>query len=586
LKNPGKRTWLKSSLFRKQLLTFGLGMLPILFLGLYFFNSGVKALRAEITSSLNAQVVSFMYTFDKEFLGIKQNLYNSYEDFDLNRLAYFSNFLTGYERVDAMRNLQARLFAVQNSSRYIENVSVYFRDIQKVVGSNGKIDDVPAGEYEQLAILSKQQDQLVKVVESRLMMVDSSPYGRRKDEVLPAFIFVVNLSSAELMNALEYVNTYEEGWVYLYNSDQSFKLYVSKGLDAADQPLLSNSAVPDQSAGMTTTIAGASFLSFSSTSEIADLKISKFVREQEIIKPMNNFMVLFWIFFTMILVILVLYSYLSYRSFYRPISDMMYAFRELQNGVFTVRLKTDSKDEFAYIYDSFNKTAEDLKEMIDNVYEKELLLQRAKLKQLQAQINPHFLYNSFFILRGRIEAEDTEGAASFCEKLGRYFEYITRVDRDEVCLPEEADHAKIYTDIQATRFGSRLKVVFDETPAQFADLVVPRLIMQPILENMFKYSFDSHIGESLISVRYFPLGDLLKVYFDDNGNGMQSEPIAELNRRLALQVAEGEVSGLLNIHKRIQLKFGAASGLILQASELGGLCVVMTIDRNGGKHSV
>jgi two-component system, sensor histidine kinase YesM len=586
LKNPGKRTWLKSSLFRKQLLTFGFGMLPILFLGLYFFNSGVKALRAEITSSLNAQVVSFMYTFDKEFLGIKQNLYNSYEDFDLNRLAYFSNFLTRYEKVEAMRNLQARLFAVQNSSRYIENVSVYFRDIKKVVGSNGRIDDVPDGDYEQLAILSKQQDQLVKVVESRLMMVDSSPYGRRKDEVFPAFIFVVNLSSAELMNALKAVNTYEEGWVYLYNSDQSFKLYVSKGLNPADQPLLVNSTVPDQSAGMTTTIAGSSFLTFSSASEIADVKISKFVHEQEIIKPMNNFMVLFWIFFTMILMILVLYSYLSYRSFYRPISDIMYAFRELQNGVFTVRLKTDSKDEFSYIYDSFNKTAEDLKEMIDNVYEKELLLQRAKLKQLQAQINPHFLYNSFFILRGRIEAEDTEGAASFCEKLGRYFEYITRVDRDEVYLPEEAAHAKIYTDIQATRFGSRLKVVFEETPAQYADLVVPRLIMQPILENIFKYSFDSHIGESLISVRYFPQGDCLQVYFDDNGNGMQSEPIAELNRRLALHVAEGEVSGLLNIHKRIQLKFGAASGLILQASELGGLCVVMTIDRNGGKHSV
>ncbi|GJM75129.1 hypothetical protein HMSSN036_73450 [Paenibacillus macerans] len=104
------------------------------------------------------------------------------------------------------------------------------------------------------------------------------------------------------------------------------------------------------------------------------------------------------------------------------------------------------------------------------------MAQRAELKQLQSQINPHFLYNSFFILNTMAKTGDTERIEQFTTLLGEYFEFVTRNASDLVALEQEIHHARMYAEIQELRFSRRIQVRFDTLPDELRSIPVPRLI--------------------------------------------------------------------------------------------------------------
>lgn len=132
-----------------------------------------------------------------------------------------------------------------------------------------------------------------------------------------------------------------------------------------------------------------------------------------------------------------------------------------------------------------NDMEDRLSRLIEEVYVQKNLTQKAQLKQLQAQINPHFLYNSFFTLSRRIKRQDYDNAEEFARHLGNYFKYLTRDGSDFIALRQEVEHAKSYATIQQARFSSRVRVCFEQLPDSCSGLMVPRLILQPLLENSF-----------------------------------------------------------------------------------------------------
>ena len=125
----------------------------------------------------------------------------------------------------------------------------------------------------------------------------------------------------------------------------------------------------------------------------------------------------------------------------RLLTLLMDAFNEMKKGNLNSRIHHSSKNEFSYIYEAFNDTEDKLNKLIDEVYVQKNLVQKAQMKQLQAQINPHFLYNSFFILSRRIKREDIEGAEKLSIHLSNYFKYLTRDGADYIMLYQEVVHA-------------------------------------------------------------------------------------------------------------------------------------------------
>lgn len=269
------------------------------------------------------------------------------------------------------------------------------------------------------------------------------------------------------------------------------------------------------------------------------------------------------------------------RTVGQPVDGLQSAFREAGNGHFSVRLPAQRIQEFDQLARGFNAMAEHIDGLIDTNYRQTIRLQTAELKRLQAQINPHFLYNSFYFLRHLISSDEQEVAEEFCRYLGKYFQYITRSDQGTLSLREEVDHAVNYLIIQLMRFGDTVEADVQPLPEDLQALAVPRLIVEPVVENCFKYGLNTTEDRGRIRLRYEEDEQSVSVIIENNGNDLTDEAIDRLRASLELPADETtSFTGLINTHHRLKLFFGQPTGVEVTRSTLGGLMVRLRLGRS------
>ena len=203
---------------------------------------------------------------------------------------------------------------------------------------------------------------------------------------------------------------------------------------------------------------------------------------------------------------------------------------------------------------------------------------------MQYQINPHFLYNSYFILRAMLYDEEYDQAIQLSGLLGKYLRYITCSGQEYALLQEEIDHAQAYAQIQQIRFLHAVTVKFDQCPEDRLSLRVPRLILQPLIENAFGHGMKA-MENGVIAVSFETLhGGALEIRVEDNGQSLTDEALLSLQRRV--DSGETEQNGgiaLVNIQKRLQFVYNRQSRLLLYRSKMGGLgCAIHIEPLEGG----
>ena len=284
------------------------------------------------------------------------------------------------------------------------------------------------------------------------------------------------------------------------------------------------------------------------------------------------------IYYILVLLVTLLLMMLLYAIVRSPLRKLRMALRSIEKGELNKRLPSTSISDFRYVNDQFNAMGARLEDLVDREYTLRLLHIKAELRQLQYQINPHFLYNTYFTLRALLEEEETEQAAAFADLLGRYLKYTTSSNREYATLGEEIDHAKIYAGIQQMRFSQRIDLQWEMEPERFRDLKVPKLILQPLIENAFEHGLKRMLEGGIIRVS-LDRTDGVVIHVEDNGQSLTDERLEELSARLRQNNdQEGEDSvALLNINRRLQILFAEQSGLTVSRSELGGMKATVTI---------
>lgn len=264
----------------------------------------------------------------------------------------------------------------------------------------------------------------------------------------------------------------------------------------------------------------------------------------------------------------------------RPVRDLVQGFESAGQGDLSVQMSDYGSREFLSLSSGFNGMMDRLNELITQNYRQKILLQQAQLRQLHSQIEPHFLYNSFFMLRHTIAADDIDKAEKICDYLGNYFRFITRLEHELLPLEEEFANTMNYIAIQEMRFEPHLTMDIQPPPENLKRLRVPALILQPLIENAIVHGVPKREGR--IRLSFHDSENLLCVCVEDNGS-IADERIEQLN---AMPADENSVSGahaLRNIHNRLRLRYGSACGLRFRRSELGGLCVEMYLQK---RHSI
>ncbi|WMT39455.1 histidine kinase [Paenibacillus sp. D2_2] len=313
------------------------------------------------------------------------------------------------------------------------------------------------------------------------------------------------------------------------------------------------------------------------SSSLLGATLVAYVPESSFLGPIRWYTRLYILLAGTSLLVVLIFSVWLYNLVHKPMLRLTGAFRKLEKGSFNTLLSYDRKDEFHYLYQQFNRMSSRLEELINEAYEHEMRLNRAELKQLQAQINPHFLYNIFFLLNRIIKLEDMENAKRLTKYLGQFFRFITRNKEDEVQLKEEMAHIEAYIGIQSIRFGSKLSVQMEKISVGAESTLVPRLILQPIVENAFEYGLEDHPHKGILEIYWELQKDSLCLHVEDNGESLTDAMLDKLVSGLQGRATEGETTGILNIHRRIQLKFGSEYGLSVRRSHLGGLHVIVRL---------
>jgi two-component system sensor histidine kinase YesM len=236
-------------------------------------------------------------------------------------------------------------------------------------------------------------------------------------------------------------------------------------------------------------------------------------------------------------------------------------------GDFTVRCPEGAKDEAGRLSETFNQMAENINILVQKVYEEHLMKREAELKSLQMQINPHFLYNTLETINWMARVHGTEDIGIMVKSLGDLMR-ATINDKDYVMLADEINSLNNYLKIQKYRYGNKFEAGFEIDP-NTKKLYVPKLILQPLVENAIYHGIEPSIEKGVIQIKTMLDNKELIITVYDSGIGMTHDTIS---RVLDINSKEDNFTshsiGLQNVIRRIKTLFGDDYGLEIH-SELG-----------------
>ncbi|QNU68817.1 histidine kinase [Ruminiclostridium herbifermentans] len=551
-------------------------MIPIYMLGMYIYKWSLHNVRNEISKTNIAQVSFYLESLEMEIDRIKILQYDCLNDENLNKLSARYGIMGQYEINESLRQLHRRLVTIKNSSNYIKNVNVYIRNVKKTISSNNGINDFDYEMYENIrSAAGIKGAQIIKYKDGLYL----STYQQNNYLMnSPDYIISIELNRQAFIQALSKFNMYDEIGSVLIDKSDSTVIINQAEEDLLLKKEIINGIFSSGTKGMKLyNIDDKSYYILYVKSEYLNMIYLKCIPEEVVEKPFNSFYIWAWAFTIAVCCIILIYSISTYKLIHKPLIKLVKSFHKVENGDLKVNIQHDQNDEFGYLYKCFNKMMENLNTLIDQVYNQRILMQRAELKQLQAQINPHFLYNSFFAINTMAKTGD-ENLAIFTKRLGEYFQFITRNSSDKIPLSDEVKHAKVYTEIQLMRFSRALEIKFGEYPEKYSELKVPRIILQPIIENAFNHGLNKLENSRIIVIDFLENDNGLDIIVEDNGCGMTDYDIAELQNALLYTGNDIETTGIINIHRRIRLEYGQNSGVMVSKSELGGLKVILRIE--------
>lgn len=213
----------------------------------------------------------------------------------------------------------------------------------------------------------------------------------------------------------------------------------------------------------------------------------------------------------------------------------------------------------------------------------ESLQKEAEMISYQSQINPHFLYNTLDTIRSKAIIERDYVVADMLKTLALIFRY--RINgRPFTTLEDELKNAENYLKIQQFRFGNHFHVETQvDDPTQMLNILIPRLTLQPIIENSIHHGLESLPGGGTIRIHaYFSAPNRLVIRVEDNGIGIDPEALKDLNLKLiqsSIVRDNGSIGGiaLININARLKLCFGSESGITIYSAKNKGTVIEMVI---------
>lgn len=271
-----------------------------------------------------------------------------------------------------------------------------------------------------------------------------------------------------------------------------------------------------------------------------------------------------------------------------PIRVLLQNIKQVEKGNMNVDFDSLGNDEIGVLGDRFKEMVAKINHLINREYKLEIENKTNQLKVLQSQVNPHFLYNALQSIGTLALKNNVPQVYTLVTHLSKIMRYSMNMSEDIVPLMKELDYTKAFLLLQKERFGDQFDYTlkFDEETLY---IPVPKMILQPIIENYFKHGFESNdesLGNLTIVGKSQP--DHLLITIKDNGKGISEGRLEEIYETFQLNhnSAPGDINiGLKNIFLRLKLYYGENANFKIENNPDRGICVTMKLPLMGGEEA-
>lgn len=276
-----------------------------------------------------------------------------------------------------------------------------------------------------------------------------------------------------------------------------------------------------------------------------------------------------YLFVILALVLGMIISLLLAWSVTQPLKQLSEEMGRIKSGNFDSKIESKRKDEVGILIDSYNYMIGEIKRLVNEVYEEKMAQKTAEIKALQAQINPHFLYNTLDTVNWMLLDRGEDDISDIILNLGDLMKYSISGSNHLVPLREEIKYVRSYLEIQKCRMEDRLDYSISVAD-NCIECKCPKLLLQPIVENAIKHGIEPLARGGKIEIEAFLGRGGLNILLKDNGKGMEEEEIENI-------ISGNANIGLNNVMKRIKLLYGQEYGLHIQSQKNEGTEVDLSI---------
>lgn len=332
---------------------------------------------------------------------------------------------------------------------------------------------------------------------------------------------------------------------------------------------------------------------------LVNMTLIKIIPKHVLLEEANQAAVINMLLIALSLVVIIIATIIVSFRITRPIRQLVRYISQVQTGNLNVDIQPAGNDEIGVVSKRFRNMMDRLNNLIVREYQLEIANKTNQLKALQAQINPHFMNNALQSIGTLALQHRAPQIYQLVTALARMMRYSMYTDESTVTLREEINHAKDYLQLQAQRFENTFDVSFEMDPATL-DLSVPKMTLQPLIENYFKHGLEQERTGGWLRIGSRPADGeetgMIEITVADNGRGMPLERRIELNERLEevhperlgirtshdlwRDAAADETSsgiGLVNVLTRLQLFSNGQAKMRIEAVEPHGTRITIHI---------
>lgn len=285
-----------------------------------------------------------------------------------------------------------------------------------------------------------------------------------------------------------------------------------------------------------------------------------------------------------VLIVSVLSTYIAI-DFINPINRLVRGMKKVQKGEGAVYIEEDRADELGFLNKTFNEMSREIHHLVNWVYREQITRKEAELKALQSQINPHFLFNTLESINWMAQLNNVPEISETVSDLSALMEASIGRDDRLITLEEEFTYADKYISLLKRRFEDKIEL-HKQVAAEVLDIKIPRLLIQPLIENAVHHGIEKSRGKGIIRLNAHMDGDRLFIEVVDNGTGIDREELLMLNERLSMDndtyfknlgKKKSRSIGIENVNRRIKLFYGENYGLKIESEEGSFTKVIVTI---------